>query len=594
MAALAGIPRALRLVWDTQPLLTVLLGAITLFQALVPAATAWVGKLVVDGVVGAMANPAEGLRPLLPLVGLALGIALGGQLLNSVAQLLQELLRDLLGRRINLLIIEKAITLDLSYYENPEFYDMLQRAQQEAGHRPLAMLQQIFSLGRGLLTLASFVILLVSFSPWLVLAVIGTGLPAFFVQSAYGRANFTLQSQRALAWRRLIYLGFLLTDQSFAKEIKLFGLAPTLLKRYKQLYQRFYEENRGLAVKRAVGNALLQGVALLAYFGGYVAVMVRTIAGYLTLGDLTLYSAILMQAQSTVNTIMFGLADLYEQNLFITNLFAFLSLEPHIPSNGSGKLAPETLRSGIDLQNVTFQYPGAARPVLREINLKIAPGEKVALVGENGAGKTTLIKLLARLYDPSEGKITLDGVDLREVNVASLHSRVGVIFQDFVRYPFSGRENIGFGQIEALEDEPRIEAAARKSGAHEVLAGLPQGYDTILGRRFDDQGPDLSYGQWQKIALARAYVRNAPLLILDEPTASLDAKAEYEVFKHFKELAADRTVILISHRFSTVRMADRIVVLEEGRIVEQGTHDALMNAGGLYAAMFNMQAEGYR
>ncbi|MBN2001905.1 MAG: ABC transporter ATP-binding protein [Anaerolineae bacterium] len=403
-----------------------------------------------------------------------------------------------------------------------------------------------------------------------------------------------MQNRRAPAWRNLMYLGYLLTDQSFVKEIKIFGLAQTLLGRYKQLYRQFYEENRGLALRRSLGNGGLQILALLAHFGGYLAVILRTAAGYLTLGDLTMYSAILTQAQATAGAIMFGLADLYEQNLFINNLFTFLGLQPHIPSNGGGKPIPEALRTGIQMQNVTFHYPGVDEPVLREINLKIAPGEKIALVGENGAGKTTLIKLLARLYDPTEGTITFDDMDLREVNVASLHHQIGVIFQDFVRYPCSGRENIGFGQVEALGDDERIQASARKSGAHEVLANLPNSYDTVLGRRFDDQGPDLSYGQWQKIALARAYMRDAPVLILDEPTASLDAKSEYEVFKHFKELAKERTVILSSHRFSTVRMADRIIVLDDGRIVEEGSHEELMNAGALYAAMFNMQAEGYR
>lgn len=530
----------------------------------------------------------------MPLVILAFSIALAGQVLNGLAEMSQDLLRDLLGQRISLMIIEKAISLDLSYYETPAFYDMLQRAQQEAGYRPLAMLQQIFSLVRGTITLLSLMALLLRFSPWVVLALVVTGVPALFVQSAYGRAAFRMYSGRASEWRKLTYLSLLLTAKQFVKEIKLFGLAPVLLERYRRLYAKFYQENRLLSIKRNLGSIALQLVALLGYFGAYFAVIWQTIGGRLTLGDLTMYSAVLMQAQAAAGGLMFGLAELYEQNLFLSNLFAFLELQPRIPCDGTGRPAPKHVRSGITVQNVSFCYPGSREAVLHNVSLTIAPGEKIALVGENGAGKTTLIKLLTRLYDPTEGTITFDGMDLREMDSASLHARIGVIFQDFVQYHLSGRENVGFGQIEALEDEGRILAAAQKSGAHEVLGGLPKGYDTVLGRWFDEEGTDLSIGQWQKVALARAYIRGAPILILDEPTAALDARAEYQVYTHFKELTADRTVILISHRFSTVRMADRIIVLNKGHIVEQGCHEELLAAGGLYATMFNLQAEGYR
>ncbi len=558
-----------------------------------PAASAWVGKLVIDGVVQVTANPAEDLNQVGLLVGLAFGVAIAGQLLNILAQGSQDLLRDLLGQRINVLIIEKAVTLDLSYYETPAFYDMLQRAQQEAGHRPLAMLQQIFSLVRGAITLVSLVILLLRFSPWVVLVLIVTGLPALFVQSAYGQASFKMYSGRTLAWRQLMYLSLLLTARPFVKEIKLFGLAPILLERYSRLYARFYRENRDLLIRRNLGSAVLQLVALVGYFGAYLAVILQAIGRRITLGDLTMYSGVLMQAQAAAMSLMVSLADLYEQKLFLGNLFAFLELQPHIPADGTGCPAPPVLQSGIEMRNVTFRYPGSSESVLCNINLKIAPGEKIALVGENGAGKTTLIKLLTRLYDPTEGQIIFDGVDLREMDVASLHRQIGVIFQDFVQYHLTGRENIGFGQVEASDDMARIRTAAEKSGAHSVLNSLPNGYETVLGRWFDEKGPELSIGQWQKIALARAYMRDAPILILDEPTAALDAKAEYEVYRHFKELAADRTVLLISHRFSTVRMADRIVVLNKGHVIEQGTHEELLAAGGLYATMFNLQAESY-
>ncbi len=594
LAALASISRTLRLVWDAHPSLTILLAGTTILQGLIPATSAWVGKLVVDGVVQAIANPAGRVAQLTALVVLAFTIALAGQILNSLAQVSQDILRDLLGQRINTMIIEKATTLDLSYYETPAFYNMLQRAQQEANYRPLSMLNQTFALIRGTITIISLIALLLRFSPWLVLVLVVTGLPALFVQSAYGRAAFRMYSGRTPAWRELMYLSSLLTAKRSIKEIKLFGLAPTLTGRYKELYARFYRENRSLSIKRNLGNIAMQLVSLLGYYGAYFAVILQTVSSRITLGDLTMYSNVLMQAQATANTLMFSLADLYEQNLFINNLFAFLELQPRIQPGGNGRPAPESFRSGIEMRNVTFRYPGTGKPVLNNINLKIRPGEKLALVGENGAGKTTLIKLLTRLYDPDEGVITLDGIDLREIDLDSLHARMGVIFQDFVRYHLSGHENIGFGQIGTLGNEEYIQAAAKKSGAHEVLSNLPKGYDTILGRWFDDEGMDISVGEWQKVALARAYIRDAPILILDEPTASLDAKAEYEIFKHFKDLTIDRTAILISHRFSTVRMADRILVLKDGQIVEQGSHDELITVNGLYATMFNLQAKGYR
>jgi ATP-binding cassette subfamily B protein len=369
LAALAGVPRALCLVWDTHHGLTLALGGTTLLQALMPAAAAWVGKLVIDGVVQAMSHSTNGLSRIGPLVGLALVLALAGQVLNSLAQVSQDLLRDLLGQRINTMIVEKAITLDLSYYETPAFYDMLQRAQQEAGYRPLAMVQQLLALVRGAITLLSFVALLLRFSPWMVLALVVTGLPALFVQSAYGRASFRMYSRRAPAWRKLIYLGLLLTDKHFVKEVKLFGLARTLLGRYEHLYAQFYRENCALSIRRNVGNLGLQLLALLGYYGGYLAVILQAIGGHITLGDLTMYSGVLMQAQSTAGALMSSLADLYEQNLFLSNLFTFLKLQPRIPPGGRGEPAPEILRSGLEMRNVTFQYPGISEPVLHNINL---------------------------------------------------------------------------------------------------------------------------------------------------------------------------------------------------------------------------------
>jgi ATP-binding cassette subfamily B protein len=598
LAAFSGMPRALKLVWDAHPSLTVLLGATTLLQALLPAATAWVGKLTVDAVVNTLAQPSAGLGLVTRPLVYGIGIALAGLILNTLNQFSQDILRDLLTLRINAQVMEKALSLDLETFETPHKQDMLERATQEASFRPLMMLQQTFLLMQSTITLITLVVLMFRFSAWVMLLLLVTGLPALYVQSRLARESFEMHSLRAPAWRRLSYYNFLITASHFVKEIKLFGLGRLLLDRYKAVYEQFMRENRTLAVRRNVANIALQGLGQAGYYAAYLLVILQTLSRRLTLGDLTLYSAVLLQAPMMAQSLMHILANIYEQNLFIGNLFEYLALKPRIPPGGQGRAAPAVIRQGVEFHHVTFRYPGASQDALHDINLTLRPGEKIALVGENGAGKTTLVKLLTRLYDPTSGAITLEGVDLRELDPASLHQRIGVIFQDFVQYHLTARENIGFGQVEALDDAARVQAAAQKSGAHPILAALPQGYDTMLGRWFagpgEKDGHDLSIGQWQKVALARAFMRDAPVLILDEPTASLDARAEYEIFVRFRELAADRTAILISHRFSTVRMADRILVLEGGHILEQGTHSELLALGGRYASLFNLQAEGYR
>ena len=589
----ASTVQVLHLVWTCSPTLTLIMTLTTLTQSLLPAAYAYAGKLVVDGVVQAIGDPALGLNSVLPAVALALGLGLVSTLLSRGGQLAQELLRDLLGNRINETIIEKALTLDLSFYENPTFYDMLQRAQREAGFRPLMLLTQTLTIVSSSVTAVSLLALLLRFNVGIALVLVITALPALFVQARYGREAFHLFSWRAPETRKLAYYNHLLTSDQWAKEIKLFHLGRLLFDRYRALFARFYRQNRGLAVRRNLSAALLSLLSTLGYYGCYVYVIRQAIASVITLGDLTLYASVFQQLQSALGSLLHGLSTIYESTLFISNLFAFLELRPLIPPSTDGRRPPETWREEFVFHNVSFRYPGTEKDVLRNVNLRLRPQEKLALVGKNGAGKTTLVKLLCRLYDPTDGYITLNGIDLREYDPASLQRRIGVIFQDFARYYLTARENIGFGQVEMMDDQSRIEAAARKSGAHEVISALPDGYDTTLGRWFDG-GHQLSLGEWQKVALARAFMRDADLLILDEPTASLDARTEYEIFQQFAELTHDRTAVLISHRFSTVRMANRIVVLDDGRIIEDGTHQQLLGQGGVYATLFNMQAEGYR
>ena len=442
-------------------------------------------------------------------------------------------------------------------------------------------------------TLISLVVLIVRFSPWLAVIVFVSAIPAFLSQSQYAERAFRAISRRAPEARLLNYLEMLLTGNDTIKEVKLFGLGQPLLRRYQELFTQFYLEDRAIAERRTLAGLGWGLLSNLAYYGSYAWIVLRTVAGQITLGDMTMFLGIFRQSQNSIRALLDSLNRLYESNLFLDNLMAYLKLQPLLTTPADGLTAPAPIRHGIEFRHVSFRYPGSDTDVLRDINLHIHPGERIALVGLNGAGKTTLIKLLTRLYDPTEGEVLLDGVDLRAYDLTSLHQRFGVIFQDFVRYQFTVRENIGFGQVDALDDLGRIEGAADRGGASSIIEKLPQGYDTMLGRRWE-KGQELSGGQWQKIALARAFMRKAEVLVLDEPTSALDAEAEYEVFRRFGELMEGRIAVLISHRFSTVRMADRIVVLSAGKIIELGSHAELIQLDGAYARLFNLQAEGYR
>ena len=472
-------------------------------------------------------------------------------------------------------------------------FTISENARNEAAFRPNQLLFQIFGLLRSSVTLVSVIGVMGALSWWLVLLVVLISIPSLIYQAKYGGQLFALQTGRAADQRRLHYLSFLLTTDTPVKELRIFGLHSALLGRYQEIFTRFFKENRGLTIRRTTSQFALGALGTLLAGFTYAYVVMQTIAGRLTIGQLTLYYQAFQQSQAQLGNLLSGIASAYENSLFLTNLFEFFSYQPQLKVPPNPVPVPSPICQGIVLEHVSFQYPGSDKWVLKDFSFEIRPGEAVALVGANGAGKTTLVKLLARLYDPIEGRITLDGVDLREFDPAEWRKRVGVIFQDYVRYQFTVGENIGFGRVEAMHDSERVMRAAAQSGADRVIATLPDGYATPLGRWFHD-GQELSVGQWQKIALARAFMRDADLLILDEPTSSLDVQSEYEVFRAFAQLAEGKMAVLISHRFSTVRMAHRIVVIEDGRSIESGSHRELVSRGGRYAELFEMQAASYR
>jgi ATP-binding cassette subfamily B protein/ATP-binding cassette subfamily C protein len=507
----------------------------------------------------------------------------------------RELLRAALGNAINVRILEKALELELRHFEDAEVYDKMQNARREASARPLSLAMQIFAIGQNAVTLAALSGLLVRISPASVLVIVAASIPAFLAEARLSAESFRLWTWRAPEGRRLNYLEWILTRDSHVKEVKLFGLGPLVLSRYRALFRKFFEEDRRLAVRRMRAGVAFGLVSLAAFYGMYALMAGRAALGAITLGDLALYIAVFRQGQGALQSILGAVGTMYEDALFMSNLFAYYA----IPTGGEAprllpaRAAPRGAPGAIEFRDVSFRYPGKEAWALRDLSLAIAPGEKLGLVGENGAGKSTLVKLLLRLYDPTEGEIRYGGVDLRDMDPRDLRERIGAVFQDFVRYQFTAAENVGLGNPAHLSDRPRIEEAARRAGAATLVEALPQGWDTVLGGWFE-RGHELSAGQWQKLAVARAFMRDeAEVLVLDEPTASIDAEAEHELFHRFQELAADRTAIVISHRFSTVRIADRIAVLHGGRLEELGTHAELLARDGRYAHLFRLQARGY-
>jgi ATP-binding cassette, subfamily B, bacterial len=591
-----NVRRAFSLVWQAHPPSASVMAGCTLIGAFLPVTQAWVGKLIVDSVVNAIkaqATPQDGLRLVVPYLLLEFALVVVQTANGQARRLAEHILHARINLSLNTRIIRKALALDLAYFERSEYYDKLENARREADWRSLQIFDGGFYLVQNIVTLVSFGALLLRFSPLLAVILFLATIPAFVAQSRYAELTFRVLSWRAPESRKLYYYEHLLTDYQSVKEIKLFGLGEPLLGRYADLFWKFLREDQGIAQKRSWATLFWGLVASVTYYGSYAWIVWRTVAGAITLGSMTMYLGVFRGSQNMFAAIFDGLSSLYENALFMSNLFSFLELEPKMANTGTPVALPLHIQQGIELRHVSFKYEGADGWALRDISLEIKPGEKVALVGPNGAGKTTLIKLLTRLYDPTEGQILLDGVDLRQYDVNELRRRLGVIFQDYVHYYVTAAENVGFGQIEALDDRPRIEQAARKGGADEMIRAMPEGYETILGRWFH-KGRELSGGEWQKIALSRAFMRDADMLVLDEPTAALDADNEFQVFQRFRELTADRMAVLISHRFSTVRMADRIFVIENGSIVEQGTHAELLALGRTYARLFTLQAESYK
>jgi ATP-binding cassette, subfamily B, bacterial len=585
--------RALRLVWSTSRKLTIALVILSAVAGVLPALIAYVGKLIVDAVVlAAQTGEADDRLRALQYMMIEAGVVVALAATQRGIEMCRSLLRALLGHRVNVLVLEKALTLELRHFEDSEVYDKMTQARREASTRPLSLVMRTFGIGQHTISLISYAGILLAFSGWAVIVLVIAALPAFMAEAKFSGEAFRLFRWRTPEAREQMYLETVLAREDYVKEVKLFGIGRRLLARYVEIFKRLFREDRSLTIRRNVWGFVLGALSSLAFYGAYAWIIVAAAAGEITLGDMTMYLMVFRQGQSSLSSTLTSIGGMYEDNLYVANLYEFLEQPVDVPT-GSETRGPEP-DDGIRFEAVSFAYPGADELALREVSFHVRPGEKLALVGENGSGKTTLIKLLARLYHPTSGRVTLDGLDLREWDLRALRRRISVIFQDFARYQLKVGENVGVGDVAAIDDAERWAEAAEKGMAAPFIEDLPSRYDTQLGRWFRD-GRELSGGQWQKIALSRAFMREgAPIMVLDEPTAAMDAEAEARVFQHVRDATGEQIVIVISHRFSTVRMADHIIVLALGQIQEQGSHEELMELGGTYARLFTLQAAGYQ
>ena len=592
LSALRNLPPVLKIVWDSGPIVVSLGLIFRLITALLPVGILAVTKLIIDSIVHASAAHQSVQPRFWWLVVAEFVLAVLITILTRVIDYLDSLLADRYTRHVSIEVMKHAAELDLIAYEDPVFYDRLDRARVQATDR-LAMIQSIGRLITQVITAVSMSVSIMVFSPWLMVLLIVGVVPAFLGETHFAFLGYAKNFRQTPVRRQLDYLRQLGGSREAAKELRLFGLNHFLTDRFTRLSDEIYEENVALSRRKLVAGAVLSVVGTLGYYSAYAFVIWRTIQGELTIGTLTFLAGAILQASSNIQLTFSTLSGIADQALFLTDLLAFFDMRPTIVSKPNALPPPRPIKRGFEFRNVSFAYPGSPRLILNRLNFHLHPEERVALIGENGQGKTTIVKLITRLYDPTEGEILLDGVDLREYDLEDLYREIGVIFQDFMRYEMTARENIAVGRVEDLENRELLKSAAEKSLADQVVAQLPLQYEQMLGRRFDG-GVDLSGGEWQKVALARAYLRDAQLLILDEPTAALDARSEFEVFRRFAELTEGKMALFISHRFSTVRMADRIVVLEHGQIAEEGSHDQLTSMGGRYAEMFELQASSYR
>jgi ATP-binding cassette, subfamily B, bacterial len=584
----------LRLIWHSSPQWAVARVLVLSFQGGLPLLSLFLLKLIIDQIaVGiSAADKAAAFEHALFLLILSGCILLLTSLFTSLADLVNAAQSYRVTDHVQELLFEKSANIDLAYYENSQYHDTLQRAQQEAPFRPNQILNRIAQVLQNGISLTGILALLLSLYWGLAGLLLVAALPALWVRLKFAKVQFNWQRKRTALERRSMYLGVLLAHEHFAKELRLFNLSNLFRRQGHEIRLQLHRENFRLMIQRAIANLSAESFAKVLTVAVFIYIAYETIQGRLKIGDLVLYQQALQRGEASLQGVLSGLSGLYEDNLFLTNLYEFLNLKPKIVDPAYPKQFPIPVQRGIEVKDIRFQYEDTPRQAIDGVSLKIQPGETIALVGENGCGKTTLVKLLCRLYEPTQGQILIDGIDIRDFAIADLRQEISVIFQDYAKYFFSVRENIWLGNIQSTDDQD-VERAARRSGAHAVIEGLPKGYDTILGKLFED-GEELSIGQWQKIALARAFLRNSQLIILDEPTSAMDPKAEYEVFQRFKELTRDQMAVLISHRLSTVRMADRIYLMDNGRIAESGTHEELVELNGSYARLFESQAENYR